>query len=159
MAPPWFSPSQRYCTSSFKTGPIEKWVRAYMKANGYTRAVNCMGIRGEESAERAENVPFELNKNLSKAGRTVYNWLPIFDMPMEGDNGVWDVIAKAGQTRHEAYDKGMSRLSCCFCVMAKKSDIKIAAKLKPELFAQYVQAEKDLGYTMFSGKTMEEMVA
>ena len=154
-AAPWFSPSQRYCTSSFKTGPIEKFVRAYMKANGFTRAVNCMGIRGQESTERSENIPLELNKNLSKAGRTVFNWLPIFDMQLEGANGIWDVIAQAGQVRHTIYDKGMSRLSCCFCVMAKKRDIKIAATLNPELFAQYVKAEKDLGYTMFAKQDLE----
>lgn len=126
-----------------------------MKANGFTRAVNCMGIRGQESTERSENIPLELNKNLSKAGRTVFNWLPIFDMQLEGANGIWDVIAQAGQVRHTIYDKGMSRLSCCFCVMAKKRDIKIAATLNPELFAQYVKAEKDLGYTMFAKQDLE----
>lgn len=157
LSPPWFSPSQRYCTSHFKTGPIEKFIRAYMKEHGFTTAVNCMGIRGQESGERAQNVPFLLNDDLSKAGRTVYNWLPIFDMLLEGEGGVWDVIESSGQVPHEVYSKGMSRLSCCFCMMASKKDLGIAARLNPALFAEYVTAEKVLGYTMVSGKSLEEI--
>lgn len=144
------SPSYRQCTSDLKRNPIEKFIRNWMKDHGKTLVVNCMGIRAEESAARSKQTPFRFNEKNSKAGREWYDWLPIFDWTI---NEVWAEIASVGQRRHFAYDLGMSRLSCVFCIMSSKADIITAARNNPELYQRYVETEERLGFTLLmSGK-------
>lgn len=147
------SPAQRWCTSDLKRGPIEKVVRAYMKKNGFSIAVNCMGLRAEESSSRSKMEPWKDNKRLSKAGRIAYDWLPIHDWKV---GQVFGFIAECGQQPHEMYAKGMTRLSCCFCIMASKADLTLAATLNPTLYKRYVELEKKTGFTLQAGKTLEE---
>lgn len=163
---PWPSASQRWCTSDFKRGPLEKVIRRIMKEGGFTKAVNCLGIRALESGARkqgldkkhyeatGEALTIGPNPSLSKAGRTVIEWRPIFHLTKAE---VFQVIAKSGQQPHEMYSKGMSRLSCCFCVLANKNDLTIAAKHAPELYKKYVDLERKTGYTMRSNASLEEV--
>jgi len=48
------SPQMRQCTSDLKRGPIEREIRRYLRANPRFNglAVNCMGIRAQESPAR-----------------------------------------------------------------------------------------------------------
>lgn len=149
------SPAQRWCTSDLKRDPLAKVIKAYMKENGFSVAVNCMGLRAEESSARAKLEAWKLNKRMTlKTGkRTVYDWLPIHDF---STSQVFATIAKAGQKPHAMYAKGMTRLSCCFCIMASKADLTLAAKLNPELYKRYVELEQRLGFTLQSGKTLPE---
>jgi DNA sulfur modification protein DndC len=135
------SPSQRQCTSDLKRGPIERTIRQ----TGHKLIVNCMGMRAQESASRSKLVTFKLNERNSKAGREWYDWLPIHDWLVEE---VFALIKAAGQEPHWAYAKGMSRLSCCFCIMSSKADLTTAAKLNPELYAKYVALERSTGQVM-----------
>jgi DNA sulfur modification protein DndC len=151
--PPWPSPAMRWCTSDFKTGPIQREIRQYMKANGFKKAINCLGMRAEESPRRAKLEPFKLNKDLSKAGREVYDWLPVFSW---STGEVFQYIEANGQKPHQMYLEGMTRLSCRFCIMANKADLTIAAKQSPELYREYVMMERRTGYTMQQGKSLEE---
>lgn len=139
------SSATRQCTSDLKRGPIEVLIRRVCKERGITWVVNCMGLRAEESTNRAKKAPFRMNKELSKAGRKVYNWLPIHRWTI---SMVWDAIHNAGQKGHWAYAAGMSRLSCCFCIMASKEDLRTAARLKPELFERYTATERKLNFTL-----------
>ena len=150
----WPGPKYRQCTSDLKRGPIEKAIRHDLKAKGKTLAVNCMGLRAEESIARAKQVPFKPHKSLSKAGRTVYNLLPIHDY-LEGQ--VFETIRQAGQEPHWAYSVGMSRLSCCFCIMASDSDLRVAAIENPALYRRYVLKERELDFTVRQGKTLEQI--
>jgi 3'-phosphoadenosine 5'-phosphosulfate sulfotransferase (PAPS reductase)/FAD synthetase len=61
---------------------------------------------------------------------------------------VYAAIADAEQKPHWAYGAGMSRLSCCFCIMASRQDLKTAARLKPDLFERYCELERKIGQTM-----------
>lgn len=140
----WPSPKYRQCTSDLKRGPIEKAIRHYMKAHGFTKIVNCMGIRAEESSSRAKAEVFKYNKRNSKAGREWYDWLPIHSWLI---NQVFYRIDQAQQKPHWAYSKGMSRLSCCFCIMASQQDLKTASKLQPDLFQEYVKLEQEVNHT------------
>ena len=54
---------------------------------------------------------------------------------------MWDRIHTSGVRYHNAYDKGMERLSCCFCVLASRKDLTIAARHNPDLAAEYVAVE------------------
>lgn len=149
------------CTSDLKRGPIEKVIRHYMKANGFTQVVNCEGIRASESPARSKLVAFEQrtgkNDGLAAAGRSAWNWLPIFDLQTLD---VWCVIRAAGEMPHYAYSNGNHRLSCVFCIMGSKNDIALGAKARPELFAKYSEIENRTGYTAHMSRlTLAQIVA
>lgn len=135
------SPDIRQCTSDLKRGPIERTIRR----TGHKLIVNCMGMRAQESARRSKLKTFKFNERNSKAGREWYDWLPIHHW-MVGE--VFAAISEVGQKPHWVYEKGMSRLSCVFCIMASKQDLTIAARLNPALYKKYVQLEKTTGQVM-----------
>ena len=141
------SPSVRWCTSSTKRGPIERELRRYLSARPQFggRLVNAMGMRAEESAARARKLPWKRNDRNSKAGRSWFDWLPVFGLT---EAQVFDVIRAAGQSPHPAYGMGMSRLSCVFCIMASRADLHTAARLQPALYARYVRLEERIGHTL-----------
>ncbi len=141
------SPQIRQCTSDLKRGPIDRAVRHWLKEHPThsKRIVHCIGIRAEESVQRSKAVTWKQNKRESKAGRTVFEWLPIHDF---SEREVRATVAEDGQELHWAYGAGMTRLSCCFCIMASKQDLRTAARLRPELAKRYVELETRTGYTM-----------
>jgi DNA sulfur modification protein DndC len=144
----WPSSQQRYCTSDLKRGPIGVVIRGLAKELGVDLVINCSGERHAESDDRAKLVELEIDERLSvnkRFQRTVYRWRPILTLT-EAD--VRQVVADAGQKLHPAYDAGMSRLSCCFCIMAKKADLLTAARLQPELARRYGALERKIGHTM-----------
>ncbi len=142
----WPSPTNRQCTSDLKRGPIEREIRHWIKKyNMSGLVVNCMGLRAEESPGRAKAEPFKLNKRNSKAGREWYDWLPIHHLLTEE---VFATIRDAGEEPHWVYFAGMTRLSCCFCIMASKSDLTVATDLVPRLYARYVAKEKEIDQTL-----------
>lgn len=151
------SPSNRQCTSDLKRGPIEREVRRHLAAHPEFGGlvVMCMGMRAQESTSRAKLTTFKLSTSNSKAGREWYDWLPIHDMT---ERDVFALIAQAGQQPHWAYAAGMTRLSCCFCIMASQGDLRTAARLNPGLYARYVAKEKEIGHTLsMSGRGLEEV--
>ena len=143
----WPSNSARWCTSDFKSGPIQRELRRYLKAHPRFggRLVNAMGMRAEESPARARKAPWRRNDRMSVAGREVYDWLPVFDFSTED---VFRVIRHAGQSPHRAYAAGMSRLSCSFCILASRADLRRAAELRPGLYTKYVQLERRIAHTL-----------
>lgn len=151
------SPANRQCTSDLKRNPIEREIRRYLKAHPEFGGlvVNCMGMRAEESTGRSKLATFKLNAGNSKAGREWYDWLPIHDLT---EVEVFAMIADAGQEPHWAYAAGMTRLSCCFCIMASQADLTTAARLKPDLYRRYVETEQRLGFTLsMSRKTLPQI--
>lgn len=154
------SPQQRQCTSDLKRGPIERTIRALVQArkakrhDGWNLVVNCMGMRADESPNRAKLQPLKFSARNSKAGREWWDWLPIHDW---SERRVFDTIREAGQQPHPAYAAGMSRFSCCFCIMASEEDLRTAARLSverpemfndPHLYRRYVQLERSTGQVM-----------
>lgn len=145
----WPSASNRQCTSDLKRGPVEREVRRFAKAHGFSRIVTCMGIRAAESPGRAKQVPFRRNARNSIAGRDWYDWLPIHDMDTAT---VFATIHGAGQQPHWAYAAGNQRLSCMFCIMGSPRDLANGARHRPELFEKYRQIEQRTGYTMHQSR-------
>lgn len=142
------SSKTRQCTSDLKTAPIFKKIYELAKLSGYTTIVNCMGLRAEESKSREAKARFELDekRTLKKGTRTVYTWLPIHDWSTKA---VFSYIKLNNQMPHDAYLKGMSRLSCCFCIMANRQDLKISAEHNPELLDKIEALENEIGHAMF----------
>lgn len=141
----------RQCTSDLKRGPIEVVVRRVAKERGAKLIVVLTGVRADEGDDRARSCvrSFSVNKNLSKAGREVYDAAPLADWTTAE---VFEEIARRGQSPHPNYAKGMTRISCCFCILAKRSDLRIAAELRPDLYAELVATELHIGHTMKARK-------
>lgn len=155
-AAPWPSSSQRYCTSDLKRGPIEKFIRGELKRRGATLGVNAMGLRAQESANRAKKPTLTLNARLSKAGREVWDWLPIHTW-LDGD--VFATIDEAGQQPHYAYGLGNERLSCVFCIFGCDGDLANGARQRPELAREYIDLERRTGATLFHKAALSDRIA
>jgi 3'-phosphoadenosine 5'-phosphosulfate sulfotransferase (PAPS reductase)/FAD synthetase len=152
----WPAPKYRQCTSDLKRDPINKAIRHYIKDNNHSGLiVNCMGLRAEESSSRAKAQVFKLNKRNSKAGREWYDWLPIHHWSTVR---VFQEIKDAGEQPHWAYSQGMERLSCCFCIMASRNDLTVAARLNPSLYKKYVEMEKKINFTLVMPKKNQDPV-
>ena len=143
----WPDPARRWCTSNFKASPIARELRRHLKTHARFggRFVNCLGIRRDESHARAKRMPWKRNDRMGVAGREVFDWLPIFDLSTED---VFRIIRDAGQSPHPAYLQGMSRMSCVFCIMASRSDLRTAAQLQQDLYRRYAALERRIGHTL-----------
>lgn len=153
---PWPSSAMRYCTSDLKRDPIHKFIRNICKERGINQAVNCTGIRAQESAARAKQVELSTNKKLTNQTRTVWDWKPIFNWTTEE---VFSGIELAGQEPFWAYQGGNERLSCMFCIMGSDNDLRHAARVNPELAQKYIDLEHRTGFTMFMNKSLESIIA
>ncbi|MBH3206985.1 phosphoadenosine phosphosulfate reductase family protein [Serratia marcescens] len=142
--PSWPSASTRQCTSDLKRGPIQREVRRYAKANGFKIIVNCLGLRAQESPGRAKRKTFS-KMSISNSVLTWYEWLPIHELKTDE---VFATIRAAGQKPHYAYALGNERLSCVFCIMASRNDLRNGGQYHPELLEQYAVLEERTGYTM-----------
>lgn len=137
----------RYCTNNLKTNPITDLSWKIAQERGFKYVVNCMGIRAEESPSRALKAPFEYStkKSAPTKARFIFDWNPIFTW---STRDVFKYIEINNELPHYAYLKGMTRLSCRFCVLANKADIRLSAELNPELLEEYVALEKKIGHTI-----------
>jgi 3'-phosphoadenosine 5'-phosphosulfate sulfotransferase (PAPS reductase)/FAD synthetase len=142
----WFSPRFRYCTSDAKRGPIDKFVRAEMNRRGATVGVDCTGLRGDESRDRARKPVLKRLDRLCTRSRTVYAWLPIHSFTQVQ---VFATIEAAGQKPIYAYALGNRRFSCVFCIMGCGGDILNGAIHNPRLVADYDAVERSTGHTLF----------
>lgn len=145
----WPSSKARYCTSDHKRDQAAKVIRklandAAALKGGPVKILNCQGIRAQESRARAKKNPITLDKRISTKDREVTIWYPIFDWTVAQ---VWDTIKKSGVRHHQAYDLGMPRLSCAFCIFAPKAALMIAGKHNPQLLDAYCQVEEQIDHT------------
>jgi len=162
----WPDSQNRYCTSDCKRSPVQTLMTRYAQAAGRRhrlksgqkkyRIVNCMGMRAEESPARSLLPNWTFNVPASNGLRDVFNWLPIFDLTKEE---VWSRIRASGVRHHWAYDLGMPRLSCCFCIFSPKSALILAGKHNRELLLRYVEAERTMKHTFRHGFSLAEVLA
>jgi hypothetical protein len=117
---PWSTPAMRFCTSELKSAPMAS---ALVKRFPGATIVSACGIRRQESDARASALTSKPNKRLvSKKHRTTgVDWNPIAAW---SDLDVYAYCAARGFCLHEGYTRyGMSRISCRFCIMAKRADL------------------------------------
>lgn len=156
----------QFCTSDHKTSQAAKYVTELCgdvrEAKGFSRrstkchvrVLQVLGLRAQESKRRAEKDPFGTDARRSNGSKTEDIWLPIFDWTTEQ---VWDCIRSNGLEPHPAYALGMTRLSCCFCVLASLSDLRVSGKANKELLREYVKVERRVGHTFKNGWAIEEL--
>ena len=158
-APAWPSSQARFCTSDQKTSQVVKLITALVRESGVkgrqVRILNCLGIRAQESPARAKKVSFGPD-SASNGKRAIDRWLPIFTWT---EAEVWATIHASGVEYHRAYDLGMSRLSCVFCVFASKKDLTIAATHNPELAREYQEVEIQVRSTFRADLSMTDIIA
>lgn len=142
----WPSSKARYCTSDHKRGQVATVMTRLTKELALdrpARILNCLGIRAQESVARSKKVAFARDARMSNRKRTVDTWYPIFTWSVED---VWARINASGVEHHRAYDLGMKRLSCCFCVFAPAHALVIAGRHNPALLDEYVALEAAIGH-------------
>lgn len=150
-------------TSDHKSGPIRKEVTRIvttLRESGRVvgrpvRLLNILGLRAEESAARARRSAFAFDASASNGRRQVYSWYPLHAWPVRR---VWQRIERAGLDIHPAYT-AVSRLSCRFCVLARRSDLIASARLNPELAARYAAVESDIGHRFRLDLSMADIIA
>jgi 3'-phosphoadenosine 5'-phosphosulfate sulfotransferase (PAPS reductase)/FAD synthetase len=156
----WPSPKFRTCTSSLKTGPIDKIVRSVMAERGAKIGFNVLGLRSLESVPRSKKSPLIVNQRLTlKSGkRTVFDFFPIYHLTKQD---TFDEICAAGQTPFPVYGivnennkavrkfQGNQRVSCKACIMGSAIDITNAANWYPDDFAMLIALENVTGHSMF----------
>ena len=153
---------RRQCTSDLKRGPIDKQIRAIAKERGCKLFVSCQGMRAQESPNRSKLKTFKLNERNSIAGRTWYDWLPIHS---KSTAWVFDTIHNAGQKAFFVYYRGITRKSCRFCIMGKRSDLKLAKQISEELgqgwiYKKYRDFEDRSGHTLqMSKQNLDQLTA
>lgn len=149
----------RFCTSDHKRDQVTRVMTALvreLKLKRPARILNCMGLRAGESRDRAKLSPLTLNGRATNGRRTVLDWLPIHGWSVAQ---VWERIRASGRPHHPAYDLGMPRLSCCFCVFSGRNALLLAGKHNPELLAAYVEVERRIGFTFRKDEPIAEIAA
>lgn len=159
----WPDSANRYCTSDQKRDQVAKLHTAItakkieeMAQPTQVRILNCMGLRADESPARAKKEAFCVNKRQTNGKRLVMDWLPIHTWTIKQ---VWDTIKASGVKYHYAYDKGMPRLSCMFCIFAPKSALVIAGHENKPLLEEYVRIEEKIGHTFRHGFKIADVLA
>lgn len=146
----WPSSTARYCTSDHKRGQIRKLFTAVTASiwkpwlDKPVRILNVMGMRAEESPARSKLIPFTRDLGGSNGKRHVDTWLAIHSWQLPD---VWKDIKASGVPYHKAYDLGMPRLSCVFCIFSPPAALMIAGRHNPELLEEYVRAERAMDHT------------
>jgi len=140
--------ANRLCTSSLKREQVSKLFTELTKTLALpkgrpARILNVMGIRAEESPNRAKMIPFEIVARQTNTRRQVFQWYPIHRWSTAE---VWSDIKASGVPHHPAYDLGMRRLSCRFCILADKASLMLAGRHAPELLEEYVELEREIGH-------------
>lgn len=161
----WPGPATRFCTSDHKRGPVstlftQLTMEFRLKTHTFgvplekCRILNCLGMRAEESPARSKLEQFKRDLRNCNSKREVHIWLPIHGWKV---GEVWGRIKASGVPHHYAYDLGMPRLSCCFCIYAPKAALLLAGKHNPELLDQYVAVEQAIGHTFKNGFRIAEI--
>lgn len=149
----WPSSKARFCTSEFKRGPGGRvLVRLARESAG--NILNVYGFRAQESTARASKKPMAVNTRFTTEARKVIDWLPIHTWT---ESEVWAHIRQSGVRHHYAYDLGMPRLSCVFCIFAPREALVIAGKANPGLLERYVATEKKIGHTFTQKLSLREV--
>jgi 3'-phosphoadenosine 5'-phosphosulfate sulfotransferase (PAPS reductase)/FAD synthetase len=158
----WPDAKNRWCTGDQKTKQATKVVTRLvteLRDAGLTdrpvEVLYCLGLRAAESGGRAAKPRVTFDRARSNSRRRITVALPI--QPWSVKN-VWDQIKAAGLRPHAAYD-WVTRLSCSLCVLASRPDLIAAARRRPQLVADYIRKEDELGHRFRADLSMRELQA
>lgn len=133
----------RFCTEELKVKPALAHFEALIAAGD--DIVNAVGVRAEESVERAELPEWEELKWKAKQpnGETIEHdvevWRPLIRWT---EQAVIDIHARHGIKPNPLYLKGASRVGCYPCIFARKAEIKMIAERSPEQIVRIRKLEE-----------------
>lgn len=111
----------QFCTEELKTLPITIQVVGPMLRQG--PVLQWLGIRAEESANRAKQPLW----NRHEAGSMV--WRPIFNWSVED---VWAIHRRHALRPNPLYAMGAGRVGCWPCINCRKEELRLIADMTPE---------------------------
>lgn len=177
-APPFPSKPNRWCTSDFKRAVIDSWLKANIPAG--TMAVDTIGYRREESTDRSKKSSHVVR--IKTKGRTIYDWHPILEYKLAD---VWRTIGYTlGQLAemqavtselllqgyildqcaemlrfkaHPAYLAGNERVSCMFCILGSKNDLRNGMRFNRPLGEHLISIEDRSTFTFQQGFSLKEL--
>lgn len=135
---------QRWCTRELKVLPLRAYHDAVIEATD-AETISAVGIRGEESTERAAMPAFAFDDRWNG-----YIWRPMMKATIE------EVLAlhhRHGVPVNPLYLRGHSRVGCWPCVYANKGEIRLWAEHDPasvqevawlELECERLRAERNV---------------
>jgi 3'-phosphoadenosine 5'-phosphosulfate sulfotransferase (PAPS reductase)/FAD synthetase len=132
---------QRQCTSDLKRDPIATWTRQNVKD---PIVINCMGLRAEESSNRAKAKRLGRNKRATNSKRTVWDWLPIKDWT---EAQIFDYLASKNIPLHPVYNY-LKRFSCRVCIFMSQHDLQQVKKHDPEAIDIIARIEEKIGFSL-----------
>lgn len=150
----WPSNTQRWCTSDFKRAPGSKILRKWANKFNAKNVLYCFGFREDESPARKKKEVLKISEALCTKSRTVWEYLPVHKWPVEK---VWRVIRLFNLPYHWAYDLGMPRLSCVFCIFSPFDALVIAGIHNRELLNKYIEVEEIINHTFRHGFSLKEV--
>lgn len=125
-----------------------------------------MGMRPQQSVQHARQEPWSQDETLSKTGRTVFNWLPIFTETME-DVLQWRwkervplrLVYVPESHRDGTCERYLRRFSCKVCIFATDHDLRMIHEHDREAFERVSESEQQSGFTMKAGLTLIRIVS
>ena len=119
----------RSCSQRFKHEPMERYVKTWMRNNGLTEILKCIGYHADEGY-RVSGKP--TNKKLAK-GLTEYYWYPLIEWQWRQED------CRAAICRHGIPQPKKS--ACYFCPASKRSEVVALKETHPELLASALNIE------------------
>ena len=151
---------RRVCTTSLKMKPMLDWI-----LNQEDNLLVIQGIRGKESQSRAKMAKecsyfgeyYDKTKKGLYRKKDVLKWASKYDASILRPLFEWtsqdviDYILANNQDVNPLYKRGVSRVGCYPCIMARQLEVKILSKDAPML-QRLVQLEKDVNNARDYGK-------
>lgn len=128
------APKVRFCTEELKVRPMSEFLEEEYGHGRLDRPVLCLGIRREESDNRAQAPVWDRN---NKPGyRKVFDcpvWRPILDWTA---GEVFAMHARHSFEPNPLYKLGAKRVGCFPCIFSSKADLRACFELDPSLLGR-----------------------
>ncbi|MFD0633090.1 hypothetical protein ACFQ9X_17430 [Catenulispora yoronensis] len=90
----------------------------------------------------------------SNGRREVTTWLPVHEL---SETAVWEAVRASGAPSHPIY-RYTRRLSCSLCPLASYADLIVAARLRPDLAAEYAAIEEEIGHSFQPHRSIAQII-
>lgn len=129
----------RFCTSELKLKPFQKFLIAQDE-----ECVTVVGIRRQESRARSEYERWKWHDLYDG-----YMFSPLVEHTFDD---VIEMHKEANIQPNPLYLQGAERVGCFPCIFARKSEVKMGAKIYPERYRQIERLENETGMTFFHNR-------
>lgn len=124
----------RFCTQELKVWPFKAYVDERLDSGD--DVVNAIGVRAGESRARAKAPRWDVDDYLD-----IDVWRPILSHSYDD---VIEMHQVAGLDPNPLYLAGATRVGCFPCIMSRKAEVAMVAKLWPERIAEIREMEAEL---------------